>query len=78
MSGVGAWLGWIGLAAYLELFEQQRIELDIIPQLTDSDLKELGIPLGDRKRLLAAIAALADTTSDRRQRMRVRPPSDAR
>ena len=64
MSGVGAWLGSIGLAAYLELFEQQRIELDIIPQLTDSDLKELGIPLGDRKRLLAAIAALADTTSD--------------
>jgi predicted ATPase/class 3 adenylate cyclase len=59
MSGVVEWLGSIGLRQYAALFEQQRIELDVVPQLTDDDLKELGIPLGDRKRLLSAISALA-------------------
>ena len=48
---------------YAELFEQQKIDLDIVPQLTDEDLKEIGIPLGDRKRLLTAISDFADTDS---------------
>jgi class 3 adenylate cyclase/predicted ATPase len=62
MSRVGEWLEAIGLPEYSELFERERIELDVVPHLTDVDLRELGVPLGDRKRLLAAISAFADAT----------------
>ena len=64
MSSVGEWLESLGLSEYLELFESQRIELDVVSQLTDGDLRELGIPLGDRKRLLAAISAVAGAASN--------------
>jgi class 3 adenylate cyclase/tetratricopeptide (TPR) repeat protein len=63
VSNVADWLRSIGLPQYVSLFEQQRIELDVLPQLADEDLKELGIPLGDRKRLRAAISGLADGAS---------------
>ena len=36
---------------YVELFEANRIGTDIFCQLTEFDLRELGIPLGDRKRI---------------------------
>jgi hypothetical protein len=55
---VGAWLRGLGLEKYAESFIGHAIGLDVLPDLTDADLKELGIPLGDRKRLLKAAAAL--------------------
>ena len=39
-------------------FADNSIYADILPDLSDSDLKELGLTLGDRKRLLKAIANL--------------------
>ncbi len=62
---VRAWLDEIGLGQYGELFVEHRIGLDVIPDLTDSDLEKLGIPLGDRKRLLKAVARLAEHSADR-------------
>ena len=59
MSAVGQWLDSLALGQYAELFEENRIELDVLRDLTESDLEKLGIPLGDRKRLLRAIAARA-------------------
>ena len=59
MSAVRQWLETLALGRYAELFESHRIELDILPDLTDQDLEKLGIPLGDRKRLLRAVAARA-------------------
>ncbi len=59
MPSIGAWLELEGLAEYAPSFEAQRIDLSVLPRLTDTDLKELGVcVLGDRKRLLAAAAAL--------------------
>ncbi|MDA7965452.1 MAG: AAA family ATPase [Ruegeria sp.] len=43
---------------HLEAFEEQAIDLDIVRELTEADLSELGIPLGDRKRLIGAARAL--------------------
>jgi class 3 adenylate cyclase len=40
------------------LFAENAIDFDIATQLSELDLKELGIPLGDRKRLLNGIATL--------------------
>ena len=56
---VGGWLRSLGLGQYEALFRASEIDADILPELTDVDLKELGVPLGHRKRLLRAISGLA-------------------
>src|SRR5262245_23538747 len=66
MQTIVQWLAELGMERYAQLFEAQRIELDVLPSLTDADLKEIGITaLGDRKRILSAIAQahLADAGS---------------
>ena len=60
MKDIGAWLDEIGLAKYSERFRASAIDFDVLPELTDNELKELGLPLGDRKRLLRAVAERAD------------------
>src|SRR5215813_9674726 len=54
------WLVKQGFAKYAEAFARNDIGLDVLPELTDADLKDLGVAsLGDRKRLLKAIASLS-------------------
>lgn len=55
-GGIAAWLRAIGLAKYEPLFRAHAIDLDLLSDLEDKDLKEIAIPLGDRKRILAALA----------------------
>ena len=56
---VAAWLQGLGLERYVPAFLENRIDADILPSLTVEDLKDLGVTLvGDRRRLLDAIAAL--------------------
>ena len=62
---VGAWLEELGLGGYKALFAENRVDADVLPDLTDADLEKLGIPLGDRKRLLKAIAALSPRIAER-------------
>ena len=57
-SGLKDWLEDIGLGHYGELFAQHRIDLDVVSDLTESDLAELGVPLGDRRRLQRAMMSL--------------------
>ena len=60
MNGVRKWLESLGFHEYVEAFEHNAIEFDVLPELTDGDLKELGVSaLGHRKRLLREISALA-------------------
>jgi SAM domain (Sterile alpha motif) len=61
------WLATEGLSQYAELFGQQRIALDVLSDLTDRELQDLGIPLGDRKRLLNAIQSSERTRQLNRQ-----------
>jgi class 3 adenylate cyclase len=61
---VGAWLRGLGLEKYAESFIGHAIGLDVLPDLTDADLKELDVPLGDRKRLLKAAAALRPAVAE--------------
>jgi class 3 adenylate cyclase/predicted ATPase len=56
---IADWLEQLGLSKYADLFAESEIGIDILPDLTEADLKELGIPLGDRKRLLKATAGAA-------------------
>jgi class 3 adenylate cyclase len=56
---IAAWLQRLGLQQYEQAFCDNRIEADVLPSLTAEDLKDLGVTLvGDRRRLLDAIAAL--------------------
>ena len=55
---VGAWLRGLGLGQYEGAFRENEIESDVLPELTESDLEKLGLPLGPRKRILKAIASL--------------------
>ena len=54
---VREWLRGLGLGQYGQKFQDHKIDADVLGDLTDGDLEKLGIPLGDRKRLLKAIAA---------------------
>jgi class 3 adenylate cyclase/tetratricopeptide (TPR) repeat protein len=56
-DGIEKWLAGLGLAKYGPLFVRNEIDLDILPDLTEQDLKDLEIPLGPRKKLMKAIAA---------------------
>ncbi|MCE3250315.1 MAG: adenylate cyclase [Geminicoccaceae bacterium] len=58
MTGVGQWLEDLGLGRYAEVFAASDIDFDILTDLTEADLAQLGVSLGDRKRLLRGIAVL--------------------
>ena len=55
MADVVRWLDGLGLGRYAQAFAENDVALDVLPDLADSDLRELGVSLGDRKRLLRAI-----------------------
>ena len=71
MSQVAEWLDGLGMSEYAALFAENRIDLSVLRELTEQDLKDLGIVLGDRRRLLRAIRALdapATTPADAAER----------
>ena len=57
---VGGWLRNLGLDKYETAFREQAIDMDVLAELTDGELAQIGVPLGDRKRLLKAIKPLQD------------------
>src|SRR3546814_6822880 len=58
MSSIQSWLQRIGLDRYAETFAAEDIDVEVLPELTEADLVELGVSFGDRKKLLRAIATL--------------------
>src|SRR6516225_9407749 len=53
------WLHTIGLEELADTLAANDIDLDLLPELSDADLKELGLSLGHRRRLLRAIGEMA-------------------
>jgi hypothetical protein len=58
MMDIGGWLRSLGLEQYEAAFHANAIDADVLSDLTDHDLQKLGVLLGDRRKLLRAIAAL--------------------
>ena len=58
------WLEELDLDQYAAVFADNDVDLDALPHLTDEDLKELGLSLGHRRKLLAAIESLNRPGSD--------------
>ena len=46
----------LGLSEYAQCFVDNAVDLSVIPDLTEQDLKDLGVLLGHRRRMLRAIA----------------------
>jgi class 3 adenylate cyclase/predicted ATPase len=58
MQQIADWLKALGMTEYAERFSENRIDLSVLPDLTDQDLEKLGVLLGDRRKMLRAIAKL--------------------
>jgi len=58
-DGTRQWLSGLGLERYAPLFEENDLALDLVAELGDADLRELGVSsMGHRKTLLRAIEEL--------------------
>ncbi len=77
MSDIASWLSRLGLDKYIEQFIANEIDRDALRHLSDNDLKELGLPIGPRRKILAAIAAQVEET-DREIGLAVAPQTASR
>ena len=53
---INTWLRALGLGQYCDVFAAGDVDLRALPHLTETDLRELGVSLGHRKIILAAVA----------------------
>ena len=58
MQDLAQWLEELGMSEYAQSFVENGIDLTVLPDLTDQDLKDIGVLLGHRRKLLRAIAEL--------------------
>ncbi|MEZ2143298.1 adenylate/guanylate cyclase domain-containing protein [Bradyrhizobium sp. DN5] len=58
MTAIAEWLASIGLSEYAGRFAENAIDLSVLGDLTEQDLKDLGVLLGHRRKMLRAIAEL--------------------
>ena len=70
---IGSWLRSLGLGQHEMHLGDNAVDAEVLFELSDSDLAQLGVLLGHRKRLLKAVAELASATRLRRQQFL--PPS---
>jgi predicted ATPase/class 3 adenylate cyclase len=67
------WLMQIGLGGHAAKFASQGIDWDVLGDLSEGDLKELGLTLGDRKRLIKELATLTGARARSPERAPERP-----
>ena len=56
----GVAVGFWGLERYVPAFRENEFDAEVLPELSEADLVTLGLPLGPRKKLLKAIAAMRE------------------
>ncbi len=73
------WLRSLDLEQYEAAFRENDIDISVVSHLSDQDLKELGVSLGHRRKMLAAIAELsrAPGTADKSLAPSEKPAKDA-
>ena len=80
---VAQWLESLGLGKYQEVFAENDIDLDVLAHLTNQDLIDLGLSLGHRRKLLAAVQSqvtddsIAPPVSDHQTIVTPPQPSEA-
>jgi predicted ATPase/class 3 adenylate cyclase len=76
MTGITEWLASIGLDEYSQRFVDNGVDLSVVPDLTEQDLKDLGVLLGHRRKIMRAAAELDQTASTSQQTPASQMPSD--
>ena len=78
MADLAEWLAGLGLGKYAAAFVEQEIDFDLLPLLTEADVRELGLPIGPRRKLLEAIGALRGATPVRENKPERRGEAERR
>jgi SAM domain (Sterile alpha motif) len=60
---IADWLEKLGMSEYTQRFAENGIDFGVLSDLTDQDLKDIGVLLGHRRKLLRAIADLDKTAA---------------
>ena len=60
MQQIADLLEKLGLGQYGQRFGENEIDVSVLRHLTDQDLKDIGVPLGHRRKILAAIAEFSN------------------
>jgi hypothetical protein len=60
MQQIADWLKKLGMGEYAQRFAENGIDISVLRHLTDQDLKELGISLGHRRKLMRSIGEIDD------------------
>ena len=63
MQQIADWLEKLGMSEYAQRFAESDIDTSVLRDLTDQDLKDLGVSLGHRRKMLRAIAELPSAVS---------------
>ena len=58
MQQIADWLEKLNLGQYTQRFAENDIDVSVLRHLTDADLEKIGVSLGHRRKILAAIAEL--------------------
>ena len=58
MQEIADWLEKLGMSEYAQRFAENGIDVSVLRYLTDQDLEKIGVLLGHRRKMLAAIAEL--------------------
>ena len=76
-SDIATWLDDLGLGKYADAFNEHEVDFEVLPELAEPDLEKIGIPLGPRKKLLKAIAALSAEVEEQSEATEAAPPARA-
>jgi hypothetical protein len=60
MSDIETWLDRHGLGKYLAACLEHEVDLESVPELTEDDLREIGLPVGPRRKFLKAARGLVE------------------
>ena len=74
---VAKWLEALGLGKYVHVFVENDVDLRTLPELTEGDLKELGLSLGHRRALQRAVATFSQDGQEPSNRPATPSPTSA-
>ena len=67
MQQIADWLEKLNLGQYAQRFAENDIDVSVLRHLTDADLEKIGVSLGHRRKILAAIADLTSASPSERE-----------
>ena len=70
MEELREWLASLGLEQYYAVLSDNDVDLEVIAELSESELQELGFSLGHRKKILKAASKLSQVVREEQQDQR--------